>query len=190
MPLRGGTAPELAEGEVLFRVERFGFYPMSRSLVIQPGESSTAHVSDAAPHRAGLAPAYSQYLPTGGDALCRPEHEDALMLMGGLFTTSFLAEDFLADQDNDGAGSFEISSASSRTGTAPARIQKRLADGGAAGFRERPGSAWADLRDFEDAWLRARRDHGRDAVPQVYREVPAGRTRPEEGHLLSLWHPP
>jgi NADPH:quinone reductase-like Zn-dependent oxidoreductase len=167
-----GPAPELAPGQVLFRVDRFaltannisyalsgemlgywrffpcaegwgripvmgfanvirsthaevkegtrcfGFYPMGRHLVIQPGAVSAAQIVDAAPHRAGLAPAYAQYLPTAGDAVYAEQREDQILLMRGLFMTSFLADDFLAEQDYRGARAVLISSASSKTSIA------------------------------------------------------------------------
>jgi NADPH:quinone reductase-like Zn-dependent oxidoreductase len=95
----------------------FGFYPMSRYLRIEPSAAGPTGIMDGAPHREGLAPAYNQYSPTGSDALYQPEHEDALMLMRGLFMTSFLADDFLADQGL-GEQAVLISSASSKTSIA------------------------------------------------------------------------
>ncbi len=95
----------------------FGFYPMSRHLVIEPSSASPSGITDGAAHREGLAPAYSQYSPTAGDSLYHPEHEDALMLMRGLFLTSFLADDFLADR-SFGEQAVLISSASSKTSIA------------------------------------------------------------------------
>jgi len=95
----------------------FGFYPMSRYLVIEPSAASTSQIMDGAAHREGLAPAYNQYSPTGGDALYQPDHEDALMLMRGLFMTSFLADDFIADK-GFGEQAVLISSASSKTSIA------------------------------------------------------------------------
>jgi NADPH:quinone reductase-like Zn-dependent oxidoreductase len=95
----------------------FGFYPMSRYLRIEPSAARPSGIIDGAPHREGLAPAYSQYSPTGGDALYQPEHEDALMLMRGLFLTSFLADDFIADE-GFGEQRVLISSASSKTSIA------------------------------------------------------------------------
>ena len=81
----------------------FGFFPMSRYLVIEPHHASPAQIVDGAPHRQGLAPVYNQYSPVEHDPLHEPEHEDALMLLRGLFMTSFLADDFLADHDHYGA---------------------------------------------------------------------------------------
>ena len=107
------THPDVAEG-----TRCFGFYPMSRHLVIEPGRVSASQIVDGAAHREGLAPAYSQYSPVEHDALHRPEHEDVLMLLRGLFMTSFLADDFLAEHDHYGAESVLISSASSKTSIA------------------------------------------------------------------------
>jgi hypothetical protein len=95
----------------------FGFYPMSRYLLIQPSKAGPSSIMDGAAHREGLAPAYNQYIPTTGDTLWAPEHEDALMLMRGLFLTSFLADDFIADR-GFGEGTVLISSASSKTSIA------------------------------------------------------------------------
>lgn len=276
--------PDVAEG-----TRCFGFYPMSQHLVIQPGQVSAAQIVDAAPHRGGLAHAYNQYVPTTGDPLHRPEDEDALMLLRGLFLTSFLADDFLADHEHFGARTVIVSSASSKTAIAlghcmthgkrvqavgltsarnrdfvrglgcwdnvltydelaaldpatpavyvdlagsgsllrsvhehfgdrlrhscaigathweadrpqgrlpgpkpqfffaPSQIQKRLADWGSEGYQERLGAAWSAFLEFARGWLSVERGHGPDAVAAVYRETLEGKTRPEQGHILSLW---
>ncbi len=106
----------------------FGFYPMSRYLRIEPGAAGPGAIVDAAPHREGLAPAYSTYTPTAGDALYEAEHEDALMLMCGLFLTSFLADDFLAEKGL-GEQAVLISSASSKTSIA---LGHQVSSGGRA----------------------------------------------------------
>jgi hypothetical protein len=69
---------------------------------------------------------------------------------------------------------------------APARVQKRSQDWGPAGFQERVGDAWRGFVSASDAWLRVERAAGKAAVERVYREVLAGRSRPEVGHVLSL----
>jgi NADPH:quinone reductase-like Zn-dependent oxidoreductase len=107
------THADVAEG-----TRCFGFYPMSRYLMIEPSAASPAGIMDGASHREGLAPAYNQYSPAAHDALYAPEHEDALMLLRGLFMTSFLADDAIADHDHYGAESVLISSASSKTSIA------------------------------------------------------------------------
>jgi len=107
------THPGVQEG-----TRCFGFYPMGRHLVIQPGAVSESQIVDAAPHRAGLAAPYAQYLPTQGDAVYAEKREDQILLMRGLFMTSFLADDFLAEQSYCGARAVLISSASSKTSIA------------------------------------------------------------------------
>ena len=119
----------------------FGFYPMSRELVIEPGAEGTAGIVDAAPHREGIAPVYNTYTPTEGDVLYEAAHEDELMLMRGLFLTSFLADDFVADR-GFGERAVLISSASSKTSIA---LGHRVAARGAA---RAVGLTSARNRDF------------------------------------------
>jgi NADPH:quinone reductase-like Zn-dependent oxidoreductase len=128
----------------------FGFYPMGRHLVIQPGAVSAAQIVDAAPHRAGLAPVYAQYLPTTGDAIHAASREDQILLMRGLFMTSFLADDFLADQDYRGARAVLISSASSKTSIALAFQVKRGGRARAIGLTSARNAAFVQSLGFYD----------------------------------------
>ena len=269
----------------------FGFYPMSRYLRIEPSAVGRHGIVDGAPHRQDLAAAYNQYSPTEGDALYRRQHEDALMLMRGLFLTSFLADDFLADR-RLGEQVVLISSASSKTSIAlghlvsasgraravgltsprnlefvrklgcydevlpydevrsldagrstvyvdmagsgalrravhehlgkrllysstigathweeraggdeglpgpkpefffaPGRIQKRAADWGPEEVQRRLAEAWTRFHAFSEGWLRVKRGYGREAVERVYEDTLAGRTEPQDGHVLSMWDP-
>lgn len=128
----------------------FGFYPMARHLVIEPGAVSAAQIVDAAPHRAGLAPVYAQYLPTSGDALYGAAREDQILLMRGLFMTSFLAEDFLAQQGYRGARSVLISSASSKTAIALAFQVKQAGRARAIGLTSARNAAFVGSLGFYD----------------------------------------
>ncbi|HVN39584.1 MAG TPA: DUF2855 family protein [Myxococcota bacterium] len=279
------THPGVAEG-----TRCFGFFPMSRYLVIEPSRATHEQIVDGAPHRAGLAPTYSQYTPVAGDPLYSAAHADQHLLIRGLFLTSFLVEDWLSERDYAGARAVLISSASSKTSIAlayqvsragrakavgltsarhvdfvkglgfydevrtydeigslpasatavfvdmagnadvvraihehygsqlvvsctvgathwsaanpaaasnlpgpkpefffaPAQIQKRVKDWGADGFRQRAGDAWRVFRDASDAWLHVVRSRGREALERVYHDTLAGRTRPQDGHVLSL----
>jgi hypothetical protein len=112
----------------------FGFYPMSRYLVIEPSQASAAQIVDGAAHRAGLAAAYNQYTPVDHDPLYASAHEDRLILLRGLFLTSFLADDFLAEHDFHGAESVVISSASSKTAIALGFLVSRAARAKAVGL--------------------------------------------------------
>lgn len=274
--------PEVAEG-----TRCFGFYPMGRYLTITPGAVSPGQIVDASPHRDGLAPVYAQYLPTTGDAVYAANREDQILLMRGLFMTSFLADDALGEQHYGGARSVLITSASSKTSIAlafqveqgghartigltsarneefvrklgfydevvrydqigslavepavmvdmagdgpvsaalhrhygdelkidmrigathwsaersdeplpgpkpsmffaPGQIVKRTKEWGGQGLSERIRGAWTKFCDASDDWLHVERHTGREALERVYRDTLAGRTRPADGHVLSL----
>lgn len=96
--------------------ERFyGYYPMSTCVVVQPERASDAGFFDGAPHRKPLHAVYNQYLRTSTDPGYDPAHEAEQMLLRPLFITSFLIDDFLADNAFFGARSVILSSASSKT---------------------------------------------------------------------------
>lgn len=95
----------------------FGFFPMTSHLVVA-AEGSGRQFVDAVAHREKHAPAYRQYANVASDPVHAPEREDAIILLRGLFLTSFLVDDFLADADFFGAERFVVSSASSKTAIA------------------------------------------------------------------------
>lgn len=96
-------------------VRLYGYFPMSDSVVLTPQRISDGGFSDGAAHRAALHPVYNFYQRTDADPAYRVAYEDAQMLLKPLFVTSFLIDDFLADQDFFGARSVILSSASSKT---------------------------------------------------------------------------
>ena len=96
--------------------ERFyGYYPMASHVTLTPARVNEHGFSDAAPHRAELHPVYNQYVASGTDPLYTPDTEDIQALLRPLFVTSFLIDDFLADNDFFGATTLLLSSASSKT---------------------------------------------------------------------------
>lgn len=103
--------------------ERFyGYYPMSSSVVLQPTRLSGTGFSDGAAHRAALHPVYNQYVKCSTDPFYTADTEDTQALLRPLFITSWLIDDFLADNDFFGALTAEgppavmlLSSASSKT---------------------------------------------------------------------------
>lgn len=270
----------------------FGFFPMSTHLLVEADEVGAAQFVDAAAHRQDTALAYRQYLRAAGDPQYEAGREDQLLLLRGLFLTSFLVDDFLADQGGFGAEAFLISSASSKTAIAlafqlaarragrvvgltspanadfvrrlgcydevlaydaattlapdtavafidhagdsalvealhrhfgdhlkysgivgathrdrrrrprtlpgpeptfffaPAQLEKRHAEWGAAGFQTRLGGAWRRFVAASDDWLEVVRGYGPAAVEATYRDILAGRARPHQGHVLSMWPAP
>ena len=96
--------------------ERFyGYFPMSSRVVVEPERSSVAGFFDGAAHRKPLHAVYNQYLRTSTDPGYDPAREDEQMLLRPLFVTSFLIDDFLADNSFFGAEAVLLSSASSKT---------------------------------------------------------------------------
>lgn len=275
---------DVREGERVF-----GFFPMATHLVIDAGDADAAKFADVAPHRLETAPVYRQYLRTTTDPLYDAAREDQLLLLRGLFLTSFLVDDFLGDNDGFGARTFVVSSASSKTAIAlaaqlarhrrgqvigltsarnadfvrrlpcydrvveydaiatlpqdepivfvdhsgdravvdtlhrhvgdnmrhsaivgathwegrrpsrdlpgapptfffaPAQVEKRTQEWGAAGLQQRLGDAWHAFLASTDGWLEVVRGRGPAEVERVYREVLEGRARPEQGRVLSMW---
>ncbi len=114
--------PGVAVGERLY-----GYYPIDQSVVLTPHKLSHAGFSDAAPHRASLHPVYNQYLRCASDPFYSADSEDLQALLRPLFVTSWLIDDFLADNHLFGAAAdpgrpaaMLLSSASSKTAYATA----------------------------------------------------------------------
>lgn len=102
--------PQIGRGERLY-----GFLPMATHVVLRPGRVNDAGFVDGSIHRQKLPPAYNLYLRTAGDATYRAENEDLQALLRPVFMTSFLIDDFLADEAFFGARRVLLSSASSKT---------------------------------------------------------------------------
>jgi hypothetical protein len=97
--------------------ERFyGYWPMADEAVLEPVRVVSEGFFDGAGHRAGLPEVYNRYLRCSSDPAYRVEHEALIALFRPLFITSFLIDDFLADNAFFGAGTVLVSSASSKTG--------------------------------------------------------------------------
>ena len=110
----------VSEGERVF-----GYLPMSTHLVVEPDRLTEAGFTDASAHRAALPGAYQQYSRVAGDPGYDPRYEDQQALLQPLFVTSFLIEDFLADNGLFGAGAVVLSSASSKTALGVAFLLSR-----------------------------------------------------------------
>jgi hypothetical protein len=95
----------------------FGFFPMGDHLVIDAAPSADGF-KDCSPHRVNDPGVYTSfsYVASGAD----PELDDRSLLLRGLFLTSYLADDFLADHDLFGASQVVVVSASSKTAIAMA----------------------------------------------------------------------
>ena len=113
----------VAVGEKLY-----GYLPMASHLVVEPARIKPENFFDGAAHRQGLAVVYNQLVRCAADpfyAATGEGGESVQSLLRPLFITSFLIDDFLADNDFFGAGetvdgkgkgaTLLLSSASSKT---------------------------------------------------------------------------
>ncbi|WP_445167009.1 DUF2855 family protein [Mycolicibacterium sp. Dal123E01] len=108
--------------------ERFyGYWPIGDDIVLQPEGVHPGGFSDGAEHRRTLHAVYNQYVRCSADPGYVSEREAQQALLRPLFATSFLIDDFLADNGFFGATTVIMSSASSKTayGTAFCLAQRR-----------------------------------------------------------------
>lgn len=110
--------------------ERFyGYWPIGDDIVLQATGVHPGGFTDGAEHRQALHPIYNQYVRCSTDPGYRTDREGQQALLRPLFATSFLIDDFLADNAFFGASTVVMSSASSKTayGTAFCLAQRRSA---------------------------------------------------------------
>ena len=102
--------PGVSVGERLY-----GYWPMASHAVLQPDRVGPQGFADAAPHRASLHPVYNQLLRCSADPFYTADTEAVQALLRPLYMTSWLIDDFLADNAFFGADVMLLSSASSKT---------------------------------------------------------------------------
>jgi hypothetical protein len=96
--------------------ERFyGYLPMASHLRVRPGQVGRSGFTDVMPHRLPLPGVYNRYARTTEDPGYRKSLEAQQMLYRPLFMTSFLLDDFLAEEEFFGARELVLTSASSKT---------------------------------------------------------------------------
>jgi len=115
LPAMGyGIVSESANPDIEVGGRYFGFFPVGNEHIVQAQLSRNGFI-DAGAHREKHAMAYRAFDKVP-DAV--GEHDNAVLIFRGLFTTSFLAEDFLREQNFFDATQLVITSASSKTSIA------------------------------------------------------------------------
>jgi len=109
-------------GEIEIGDRFYGYYPMATHLVVEPSQIRKSIFVDGASHRSELPVIYNQYLRCSEDPLYRDDNEALQMVFRPLFTTSFLIDDFLADNGFFSASQIILTSASSKTAIALAYL--------------------------------------------------------------------
>ena len=117
-----GTVTESRHPDVTVGERLYGYFPMSSSVILCPGRVTPLSFMDSAPHRAELHAVHNQYTRCATDPFYTADTEDVQALLRPLFITSWLIDDFLADNAYFGAtaqpgqrGVMLLSSASSKT---------------------------------------------------------------------------
>ena len=103
----------------------YGYWPMSTHVVLQPDKVTDMQFMDGAAHRRPLPTPYQVYMRLARDPLHDPRHEDYRALLHPLFFTSWLIEDFLADNALFGGKQVVLASASSKTALGVAFLLKQ-----------------------------------------------------------------
>jgi hypothetical protein len=93
----------------------YGYYPMSDEVVLTPSRVSAAGFSVSEGARGKLAAVYNQYTLCAADPFYAYGSEALQCLLRPLFITSWLIDDFLADNGFFGSDTVLLSSASSKT---------------------------------------------------------------------------
>jgi hypothetical protein len=106
----------------------YGYFPMSSELLLKPEKVGPRGFTDAADHRASLPVVYNQYSTVNIENGFDPAYDNHYMLYRPLFTTSFVLDDYFADNDFFGASTAILGSASSKTAFGLAFMLKRRED--------------------------------------------------------------
>lgn len=93
----------------------YGYFPMASHAVMQPARITDNAFRESTPHRLKLPPAYNHYMRVTSDPAFAEDFAALQALLRPLYFTSFLIDDFLAEQQFFGAKTLLISSASAKT---------------------------------------------------------------------------
>jgi hypothetical protein len=93
----------------------YGFFPPSNYFDMKPAKLNKMGFSDGADHRQALHGLYNRYVRVDHDPSFDGGFDDLQPILRPLFTTSFLIDDFLADENFFGAEQVLLLSASSKT---------------------------------------------------------------------------
>jgi hypothetical protein len=122
---------------------------MSRHLIID-AKANPGGMVDSVAHRAEHAPVYRTYNDVSLDPLYQREREDQIILLRGLFMTSFLVDDLLDDEDFFQAETSIITSASSKTSIALAHLLQRRAHGPVIGLTSARNKSFVESLECYD----------------------------------------
>ncbi len=116
VPIWGfGTVTESLSDAVPVGTTIWGFLPMASDLVMRPDRVTPGGFTDGAVHRQELPYVYNLYARTNDDPAVLAGMADLRSLVFPLFTTSYVLDDYIADNAGFGAAQVVLGSASSKT---------------------------------------------------------------------------
>ena len=131
-------------GQIKVGERVWGFMPMATHLKIVAGRVSESGFSDVSLHRKGLAPLYASFDRVSSNPIYQKDNEDFDILVRGLFTTSWLIDDFFDDNTYFDASQYLITSASSKTSIALAFVIKQRGLRPAIGFTSKANKEFVE----------------------------------------------
>jgi hypothetical protein len=146
----------------------YGYFPMASHCVLQPARVSDKGFMDGAPHRRELHPVYNQYVFCRSDPAYRADLEAEQALLRPLFFTSWLIDDFLADNAFFGAQQVLLSSASSKTAYGTAWCLHRRAGLEVVGLTSAANKAFVESLGCYHRVVTYDQVSGEAATPSVY----------------------
>lgn len=136
--------------QVLIGERVWGFMPMATHFIVLAGQVNQGGFSDISPCREVLSPVYSKFDRVSANPFYQPQNEDYDILLRGLFTTSWLVDDFMCDNQYFDAEQYLITSASSKTSIALAFNIKQRGDRPAIGITSEANIAFVERLNCYD----------------------------------------
>ena len=127
----------------------YGFLPVAQTLDMKPTKLTPLGFQDGKGHRTALHPVYNGYTFVDKDPSFGA-HRELQPVLRPLFTTSFLIDDFLADENFFGAEQVVLLSASSKTAMGTAYCLKERADVKVIGLTSEANKAFTLETGFYD----------------------------------------
>lgn len=150
MPVWGyGTVQESHCPDVPIGTEIYGFFPVADQIDLKPVKLNSLGFQDGTDHRVNLHSVYNNYRYTKADPSF-DSFRDLQPVLRPLFTTSFLIDDFLAQENFFGAEQVLLLSASSKTALGTAYCLKQRGDIRVSGLTSEKNKAFVEETGFYD----------------------------------------
>lgn len=151
LPVMGfGTVVDSGVAGVDVGARYFGFFPAGDHHVVEARPSRGGFL-DIAAHRASHAKTYRSFELAGTSGSTVSDLDHRVLLLRGLFATSFLCDDYLGDNAMFGAGQLVVTSASSKTSLALAHEARRNRRGRIVGVTSAGNRAFVEDTGLYDS---------------------------------------